>query len=355
MIQKLKKNISNILSICLIFLILVLTEFVYKDSFIFPYMVFVLFWCVLCLIKNFEDVLSISLVLLIPEVITIETLPISVTVIVVLGTCISAIKQYLFEKKSIKKTLESNKTFLFLSILIILCGLINFDIKGIKYVFSLALFLAFIRFVLSQKLNIEKLKLYYVLGLLSIIAISVVLLNFNIIENRLVFQGSRLMSFCSNPNQLQIMCIIAMTLSFELLNKKIFCLLEFAVIYLFLLIIGFFTLSKAFFLCSTVLTLYIFIRLLLKIKKYKFLYVGMFSTVIALLGLVFKNNLSLLLKRFSNKYYDNIFDTLLTGRFSIWKVYLNEYASNIFNILFGCGLSAEEMVKIGRASCRERV
>ncbi len=70
-----------------------------------------------------------------------------------------------------------------------------------------------------------------------------------------------------------------------------------------------------------------------------------FFSACAIIGiifcLIFREKILDILNRFTVDYgYDNILDVILTGRYSIWKKYIEVWSSSVYTIIFGCGVFA---------------
>ncbi len=250
---------------------------------------------------------------------------------------------------------KKNKIFigpLILSIILIFYGLINFNSANIFYYFAEVVLIAiiYICFVYSSSLNKNKLINFLICGFITSIIISCFLLFFDETKSIVIGVEDRFKGLCRHTNTFQLLCL--MNISFILYKyfKNQLVPFSFYSLISFFVIFGFLTKSKAFIICLLIL---IFIYFTLEFKRNKKLAFNSFVVFISLIGvgsLVFKNEIAEYLNRFISYGYDNIFDKILTGRFTIWKSYLGYWASSAITIIFGCGVTHAQPFELGAHS-----
>lgn len=203
--------------------------------------------------------------------------------------------------------------------------------------------LAYLLFSMRKDFSIHS-GFNYMFG--GIIATSLLALVFMHVPNfqYSVYHSSRFMAFtnCTNYLYMRAMVILCYYM-YMYLNKKL-SLPKFAVIYIICALITLSTLSKTGLGVLVLFTL-IFIALWLKQDFKKNLkYVMIFLSIVILLALIFYDVIYKTINRYLIAFNsDNFINKLLSGRDTIWKVYLDKCTANPFRMLFGYGLLTEEL------------
>lgn len=253
----------------------------------------------------------------------------------------------------IKRELKIKWLPLIISIILILWGLWGFNIENINNFLSNSLTIIFLYlcFILSNQIDVRKIIKYYFLGLIVSICISLICFCVPATTNLVIdLHKHRYMAFTGNPNTLQILLTIALSLIIYLFFSKKGNIYLLSVLSVFFIVVGLSTESKAFLLCLIILCLIIFIMSIVKYKeKGVYFSLGFFFCGI-LLCFMFRAQISQIIERLSKYNYDNLMDAILTGRWSIWKTYLDTWDNSIFTILFGCGITTVSPILKGTHS-----
>ncbi len=171
-------------------------------------------------------------------------------------------------------------------------------------------------------------------------------------ENYVYEGGVRFSGLISDPNcfAVEVILLIA-TITQLYFTKKIGRLVYFPIIVL-LSILGFLTVSKAFFVSLVCFLLLCFIYILMSNKngKKKWLKMICFFCFLAFLFLIGIRYYIAIIKRFDSSYIDILGDdsqsklnSITTGRLDIWIAYLKDIFSSLKNIFFGHGIGAEAL------------
>jgi|GEM_PF-961069 len=231
---------------------------------------------------------------------------------------------------------------LVMSIVLVLYSLIYIKDITITAFFGNTIFIAliYIFYCYSKEVSRKKLAMLYMCGLLINILSSTFLMHFARFKNSIVLDG-RFAGLFDNPNALQFFCVIALSIVVMFYFKKYIDILIGGTMAIVFVIAGLTTLSKAFLICLAVLVVISCILLIRQNKRQGLIFVGGGIVILLLFSLVFWNRILMILERFAISYsYDNILDTILTGRYSLWKAYIGKWSSSIVSIVFGCGVFA---------------
>lgn len=340
---------SLIISLSIMFL-LSLCSLVYTDYCNFFLLLTSTIFFVSCCIFNYEKNLCILLFLISFGFVEYVNFSISYfSIIVSMFVVVFGIK-YLVDVCT-KKVYFLNYP-LIVSIILCLYSLLNFDSSEIISAFSVIVLFAFcyLTFYNANKINKIKVIKYFLLGVTVSLFISYIILLFEGGKN-IVFGIDERFQACSvNPNTLQILCVVSISLLIYLYFKRYIGLYMFYPYILFFVVNGYFTKSKAFLICFFILLVFYFILEFRNNKKVALISLGFCSVFAFLVAYFFKDELMEYLNRFTSYGYDNILDKILTGRFTIWKSYLGYWASSAITIIFGCGVTHAQPFELGAHS-----
>lgn len=317
---------------------------------LYVFLVLTIVWLIVCSCFDFERVLCLAIVILIPEFFGVNNLfPISVTVMILTVTALVFLVKYLI--KLLKKEKILSYQVCVMNIVLILYGLINFNLDNIKtwFIHILMMALFFVVFIYFKEVKVKSIAKYYIYGLCAVIMVGFIFTLIPQLESKVWYirESKRFLALCANPNQLQVMCAIGISVVITLFFNKNLKIYESISLLLIFIVAGFFTLSKSFIVCILINVLIAFILLLKKYQKQrKIICVVSIICVFAFVGL-FYNKISAIFQRFTAGFDDSLVDAIFTGRFSIWQQYLSAWAHNVGTIFFGCGVTAGEIVSLG--------
>ncbi len=316
---------------------------------IFLIILSILFFLVCC-IFNYENCLCCLLFIFSYAIIDFKQNEITLyNLLSAIFIAVASLKYFI--RLLLKKEKFYRLPFIF-TIILTLYGLYNLDISQIMYYFAeIVLIVSFyLTFCNAKALNINKLFFYFITGILSAAAISILYSVFA--DNMEIFFGleNRFQSLYRNPNTLQITSSISLSfLIYFYFKKELNTCLFFLLSFIFI-ILGFLTQSKAFLVCLFLLMIVYFILEFRSNKKLAFIILLGFSACFFIFVICFKEKIQDYLDRFMLSNYDNILDKILTGRYSLWKNYLDLWAKNIFTILFGYGVTCKQPLELGAHS-----
>jgi len=229
---------------------------------------------------------------------------------------------------------------------IVLQGFINFNIDNFEVIISDICMLAviYLVFVYANKIKIRTSSLNFIYGFIAILCFSVLFVLIPSTRDSVVLGNDRFMAFCTNPNLLQIFCILGLSFLMCLYFKKDMTFTQFICLALPLSIAGIFTKSKAFILLFLLLIIIFIFLMFRKDRKKGLIAIGLFVMSMLIAYMFWGDLFRQIFKRFFMYSYDNIWDKLLTGRVSIWKKYLNHWTSDIVSIFFGVGIASTPVI-----------
>ena len=221
-----------------------------------------------------------------------------------------------------------------------LYGFINFQSEGwYKFFSGLILFAGFYVFYVNGK-NINFKQVSYSVIFAPILSAVMSLVYFALFNTSLLMYDGRFPALCSNPNILHIYTTLGLAFLIFLLQKRQCSLNKFFTLYMALSIIGFLTLSKAFFICFLLLSMYLVAVLFNNSKVVCISFcIAMVIGVLFVL-FVFNDFFTKLFSRFVNAVGESFIDKLLTGRVSVWKEYIDLWTTSPITIIFGCGVTS---------------
>ena len=160
----------------------------------------------------------------------------------------------------------------------------------------------------------------------------------------------RLELFSYHPNHLACFCMFLIAYSiYELINstgsKRE--LIENIFMFIVGMIVGFLTLSKAFFIIFVIELLYVLAFLVSHYKKKSIKYIVAGVVILAVCCFIFRNQIAIIIYRLLPENGSSSLDDMTTGRVAIWIKFLNEIFSSPVKIVFGEGLFTTDIVDIG--------
>lgn len=223
------------------------------------------------------------------------------------------------------------------------------DELGIYQGFSLivALFLIYLIFTYRDKFKLSKCADFIVFG---IIATTIMSLMTNLFDGKIVkfFDYSRLKLLTDNENSLSIYCSLSLSIFISQLingNGNLYKTIIFSII---TIVVGLLTLSKCFLIACLFIILYLFVMLIAKYKFKSLSFIIPVIVILALISLVMHSKISTTFDRFFSVTSDKLsLNTLTTGRYNLWTLYINTTRSSVKNMLIGVGFFNERIVDIG--------
>lgn len=341
-LQKIKDilngNVCKTVNIVFLYLVNFLCFF-FPDLSVFSFIISAILITIIFLFYDIEYSIIISSVLLVSDIFNNLNYPISLTFLIcTLFVFVYGLK---YIRDIFRKTQKPYCLMLIISLLIVLQGFINFDVSNVKTILGdfCMIALIYLVYVNANKLNIKKMILSFTYGFVAVLGISFIFALIPSLSSYVILSNDRFMSFCINPNGLQIFCSITLSLLLLLYLKKDIKFLNFIVLATPFIVSGIFTKSKAFLILLLLLVCLFVVFSFIKDRKKGFISLGVATSVILVAVLLFNNIFIEIFQRFFKYNYDNILDKLLTGRVTIWKKYINHWSDNIFNIIFGIGVT----------------
>ncbi len=228
-------------------------------------------------------------------------------------------------------------------------GFLFFNVANYYRIMALfmVLVMAYVTFAFYADIDFTKVVRATVLGIL-VSTLICLLLQFIPSQYHFVWNGNRFQSLSGHPNNLQIGCVVTISLLMVLRFKKKIKLLEFIVSAILVSVIGIFTLSKAYYLCLAGI-IFIYMIAILRKNRIKGLWQCLAILVsVGIICLVFRKQCVAFFDRFTMFFTDGtIWDQITTGRATIWGTFWKAWLSSPISIIFGQGLSANEPVSIG--------
>lgn len=177
--------------------------------------------------------------------------------------------------------------------------------------------------------------------------------SFISIKDKVLFGSgdeTRLVLFSFHTNHLAYICLFLIAYSVHsLINDKMtkLVLIEDILFFVSGLVVGLFTLSKAFLVVLLFEIIYAIICLIIRYKKKSILPIAIFASVVIVLGLIFHNQIIDIINRLIPIGKVNIINEMLTGRLDIWNKFIDELLSSPVKLIFGEGLFTLDVVDIG--------
>ena len=229
---------------------------------------------------------------------------------------------------------------LVLSIILVVYGFYNFDVHNVFRFYLNMLMLAsfYLIFCYYKDINVKKVCLYFVLALLASIFFTFIVYSIPSIRYIVEMNYGRLAFFALNPNYMQAQAIIALAIIvvsvfkynlawyYSIPSSAIIC------------VAGFLTNSKAFLVLLAILALLYACNLISSKKRNNIVPIIVFVCVFTMVVLACSGYIIDTIERFGEGGFDKVLDNIFTGRYSIWKMYLAEWASSPMSIFFGKGV-----------------
>lgn len=341
--EKIQKIINSKIFLCVMMSILILLGLILKFSFInmdIVLIILLILWLAICLFIPFEKAMCVLMFLMTLPIIELRGGALSYFTFMFSFTVgIFGIKHFIKVYKKEEKLATLPLLFSALLILYSLIDIRDFYWGGLLGILSLAIGL-YVFFVYRDSISCKKLFDYALLGMIVNVLLSGILCVFPSLRDTFIAED-RFMGFFSNPNSLAIYSIITLSVDMMLFLKNDFGFAKFFISSTIVVIGGIFTMSKAFLLCLVILLILFSICYIKKNKKQGWSFFSACVLVGVVFVLIFMDNIKDILNRFTVDYgYDNILDVILTGRYSIWKTYINTWSSSAISIIFGCGAFA---------------
>ncbi len=205
---------------------------------------------------------------------------------------------------------------------------------------------SYIVFVYWKEINISECFKYLIIGM----AVSLVLSMLSLVLPGYRYDGlinlsggviwsSRLNLFTLNPNHLAMYCTLAIAYFVtRVANGKGNEWIN-AFYILFSVVIGIFTLSKAFLIVCVLLMIYLFVFIIIRYKRKSFYLIIPAMIFAVIFCCIFNKQVAEIFNRFFFFYGDgmSILENIFTGRIGIWEDYINSIRSSVLKLLFGFG------------------
>ncbi len=285
-------------------------------------------------------------------------------IVAILFCFISLTARYVVE--TIKKEKPLLKKQLILTLAIVIVFTIVHGSVSTEGFYNWALFTCLICFsyfaiIYYEEINLHKAFKTLILAIFISIVLGGVGYLSGLVKSVYYYDGvvHRLRLFTLNVNHLAMYCafsiayILSQVMSidfekgdFKFLKDKIFYLR--AVCLLALIATGILTMSKAFLLVLALIVLYLFVCVVVKYKLKSLLFILVMAIVGLIAGFIFKDYLASIINRFvAYDSWNGMLSKITTGRSEIWMMYLKEFSSSVWNILFGVGLLTTDLFSKG--------
>lgn len=229
---------------------------------------------------------------------------------------------------------------LIITIVIVLYGFYNFKLSNLWNFYSNLLLLGscYLCFCYYKEIDVKKICTYFVVGLLASIFLTCLTYSFSGLRHLVLSSYGRLKFFCSNPNYMQAQAIIALAIIvvavFKCELRWYYSIPSAAII----CAAGFITNSKTFLVLLVILALLYIVSLVRTKNKQNVLPAGVFVLIFAMVIFACSEYILETIERFGSSGFDKVLDNILTGRYTIWKTYLTDWASSPISIIFGKGV-----------------
>ena len=246
--------------------------------------------------------------------------------------------------------------FVLTTMIALVFSLINYgyDTIGLEQgaLVVILLYVIYFIFVYRDQININKCYKHLVYGIAISMALGLIVMLFqeHYAYEMFYFDGTykRLKLFSFHQNHLAMHACFAISYFMYLILNKKYVLWFNIVCVAFCMIVGLWTLSKAFILMMAIFFVYLAIYLICKYKWKSLKVILPVIVVMALMGFVFKGFVTKILDRFlAYNTTSSFINRITTGRSAIWYRYLKETTSSVPKLLFGVGLFSKELVSIG--------
>lgn len=341
--EKIQKTINSKVFLCVMMSILMLLGLISKFSSInmdIVLIILLILWLAICLFIPFEKAICVLMFFMTLPVLGFKSISISFfTFMFCFTVVIFEIRHFIKVYRKEEKLAILPLAFSALMILYSFIDIKDFYFGGFLGVLSLFIGL-YVFFVYRNSISTKKFFDYALLGMIVNIALSGFLCVFPSLRSIFIAEN-RFMGFFSNPNSLAVYSIIILSVCvIQFLNGHL-GFVKFFISSVIVAIAGICTMSKAFLLCLVLLLIIFSICYIKKNKKQGWSFFSACILVGVVFVLIFKDKIKDILNRFTVDYgYDNILDVILTGRYSIWKAYINTWSGSAISIIFGCGAYA---------------
>ena len=272
--------------------------------------------------------------------------------------------KYVFE--AIKKEKPVFKFQLILtSIIVVIFSIVHYKVSTEGFynwaMFVCLIFFTYFAVIYHKEISVDKSFKALILAIFVSAALGVLGYFTGWVKNVYYYDDivHRLRLFTLNVNHLAMFCMFAISYlltkimqndfangDFKFLKDKKFWL---RVVCLFaLVVIGLFTMSKAFLLVSALAVLYMLITIIVKYRLKSLWFILVFACLLVVVCLVFKDYISSILSRFvAYDSYNELLSKMTTGRSELWVMYLKDFSSSVWKILFGVGLLTTDLIAKG--------
>ncbi len=299
---------------------------------------------------SFENSFLILISVTIFEVLNVSGQPISLTASINSIFVAVFFVKYLIDLKNKKRRIDAN--LVIANSILLIYGLINLQFAQLEAFFSHAVMILtiYLSFVHAKEIKIKKAVLFFVGALISSIIVAAFFVLVPALKTIVIYNNERFMAFCENPNQLQIFCVIGLAMIMFLFYAQKININYFVITSLVLTTAGILTMSKSYLICLMLLLVLFLIMMYKKNARVGICVTIAMIVLVVIFVMFFRNTISAIIGRFTQYNYTSLIDNLLTGRASIWGVYISKWAQSFTSVLFGYGVTAPNLVEIGTHS-----
>lgn len=238
---------------------------------------------------------------------------------------------------------------------IVLFSLINYgyDSNGAlqgALIVSLLL-VSYLLFVYRKQINVNESFRALILGIAVSTVLALVSMAIPNFAHKIYhFDGTykRLKLLCLHQNHLAVICLFAMSYyAHKIINQKGKLWKNLSVLVV-LLVIGLFTMSKAFIVVAAFIVLYLFVYLIVIYKKKSLKFVIPSLIALVIICFIAKDLVLKIINRFvAYNTTSSFINQITTGRSGIWYEYFTYVSSSVKKMMFGVGLFSKELISIG--------
>lgn len=254
-------------------------------------------------------------------------------------------------KSKDKKCIKFICAMVCLMLILTLYGLILTKFHFYKLGQSIGLILTIVAVYLLDKVDLKKVTIVLSVGLITSAILSLIA-YFCGVSAYLPFildasTKFRFGGYFSNINALAMYCSLCQTSILALILLRKLNIKRYLPMLIAVTLIGLFTFSKTFILLTALSYMLAVIIGFIKSdnKKQYIKLIIIAAIVLAILIVIFRGYIIAIIKRFldDSSYSGGALNVATTGRVDIWKLYIKKWTSSPLYILFGCGITADNI------------
>lgn len=240
------------------------------------------------------------------------------------------------------KERKLNLPLLIVALLFIAISFIGFDKGAILRILRTIATLGLLYFVVEyhDEIDFKKICIYLGITLGVSLAFGLIITQIPQYHDTVWYRvDNRYVGFAKNANYITMICMLELILAMLVYINGQIGFGTFAILEGVTFVNGVLTKGKAFVLMFLLTLIFYFIWLFIKNKKRALIEFFVCSAFLVIIFLIFRNKFIEIFSRFFNDWNgDLLIDKILTGRYSIWRVYINDWTTSWKYILFGRGL-----------------